>query len=214
MKLLTLATLLATAVTLTACGSAKTPSKANFAKAIDQALAKNCLGVQTPVFASLSNGFPVVIEEMQSGGFKSADQVRDHNARAFAPWEALTQAGLLVATAGPVKRTFGDGTAPGRTYALTDEGRHALKAPDSTTFCAGHTRVKEVIRYTEPSTTMGATVSEARYTTEPVDVPAWATSPALQEAFPDVKAALGDTREHQATLVLTNEGWEAELSPF
>ena len=197
-----------------ACGSSKDASKANFAAAIDKALAERCIALSVGGYNATSSSFPAALEEMQPGMFTSAEHARDRNQAMYAPWEALAKAGLVIGTSGPVKRAFGNGTVPGRTYALTPAGQSALKAQESMTFCAGHKKVKEIVRYTEPGSAMGATVSEARYTTEAVDVPAWARVPAVQQAFPDFKAALDDTRERRASLVLNNDGWEAKLSPF
>ena len=94
--------------------------------------------------------------------------------------DALTEAGLLAATAGPPARGLGAVLlGPGYTFDLTDAGRQAWSAEKG--FCYGRTVVVEVIDYTKPTEAMGATVvqAEARLRHE-VTAP-WAESPVVAE---------------------------------
>lgn len=94
--------------------------------------------------------------------------------------DALTEAGLLTATAGPPARGLGAVLlGPSYTFDLTDVGRKAWSAENG--FCYGRTVVVEVVDYTKPTEAMGATVvqAEARLRHE-VTAP-WAESPVVAE---------------------------------
>lgn len=94
--------------------------------------------------------------------------------------DALTEAGLLTATAGPPARGLGAVLlGPSYTFDLTDAGRKAWSAENG--FCYGRTVVVKVIDYTKPTEAMGATVvqAEARLRHE-VTAP-WAESPVVAE---------------------------------
>jgi hypothetical protein len=176
--------------------------KSTFARAIDIRLAKQCIRVTLNVpFGSTT--FPVSIPD----GDASIRQ-----------YEVLTKAGLLTAVNGWVKPSslFGvipaTQTVPGKIYSLTDQGKQALLDPRSTVFCAGHYKVDEVQQFTVPGNVMGATVSEVTFTYSPSDVPAWTIDNDVQAAFPDLITELAHKRYAHAMLVLTNDGWDADLS--
>jgi hypothetical protein len=115
--------------------------------------------------------------------------------------DALTEAGLLTATAGPPARGLGAVLlGPSYTFDLTDAGRKAWSAEDG--FCYGRTVVVEVIDYTKPTEAMGATVvqAEARLRHE-VTAP-WAESPIVTE--------LAERGEETVSMVLVKKekgGW-------
>jgi hypothetical protein len=94
--------------------------------------------------------------------------------------QALAEAGLLTATAGPQAHGLGAVLlGQGFTFDLTDAGRKAWS--DEKGFCYGRTVVVEVIDYTKPTEAMGATVvqAEARLRHQ-VDAP-WAEAPIVAD---------------------------------
>jgi len=108
-------------------------------------------------------------------------QAHAGNLDGSAHWlQALTEAGLLTATAGPPARGLG-AVLLGQsfTFDLTDAGRTAWSAEKG--FCYGRTVVVEVIDYTKPTEAMGATVvqAEARLRHQ-VDAP-WAEAPIVAD---------------------------------
>jgi hypothetical protein len=108
-------------------------------------------------------------------------QVHAGNLDGSAHWlQALTEAGLLTATAGPPARGLG-AVLLGQSFTLdlTDAGRTAWSAEKG--FCYGRTVVVEVIDYTKPTEAMGATVvqAEARLRHQ-VDAP-WAEAPIVAD---------------------------------
>jgi hypothetical protein len=169
-------------------------NKANFARAIDAYLAKNCIEVDLDDMTPL----PVSIANLDSR---------------HARYDALTKAGLLAATDAQVKPppfTIGSSEilVAGHTYSFTDKGRQALLNPKLNIFCAGHYEVDEIKNFTPPGNLMGETVSQVDYTFSPHDVPNWVSSD-LQTAIPGLAQKFAHHQEAGATLVLTNNGWLA-----
>ena len=108
-------------------------------------------------------------------------QAHAGNLDGSAHWlQALTEAGLLTATANPPARGLG-GALLGQSFNfdLTDAGRKAWSPEQG--FCYGRTVVVEVIDYTKPTEAMGATVvqAEARLRHE-VDA-SWAEAPIVAD---------------------------------
>lgn len=201
---------------MTGCGSAKDANKDNFENAINAQLNESCIGVQFPLnMFSTTTTFPISIQLIQSRR-SDPDQVAKQNAEMLAPYEALVGAGLLAGSDGQVKQTSwgGEKEAPGKIYSLTDAGKKALYKPTSTAFCAGRLKVNEVINFTEPGNAMGVTISQVTYTVKAVDVPAWAQSEAVKSAFPKLANQIENQSERQATLILQNDGWKAEIGHF
>jgi len=226
----------ATAIILSACSSAAdsgeatavpapppnsgrvTPStdvrKITFAQAINASLRKECIEARVPVTPFGGNGpFPVSLSFALPNDAADKEQTERWNRQVSAPFDALVKAGLLTSDEVRVKEPLG-GMGPGRKYSLTSAGRDALLQPNSTVFCAGRYKLREVVQFTEPSIVMGETVSEVGFTFVPVDVPVWASEDAVQMAFPDVARALHAEGEGQARLILSGDHWEAELSLF
>lgn len=203
---------LATVIALSACGSSKDASKANFAKAIDAHYAKDCAAIDfsmgTALFAKFSDGrsYPVSIADAVNAGHPDN--------RMTAPFEALEKAGLLQSTPTEVQAGLFGPKSPGKAYSLTDAGTKALEKPGRSAFCVGHRKVDEVVQFSEPNNGMGQTVSQAKYTYTVVDVPAWASDPAVQAAFPELVEMLKPKHEARIDLVLMNDGWDAQPSPF
>lgn len=72
--------------------------------------------------------------------------------------------------------------------------------------CAGHYKVDEVARFSEPSSALGHTISEVSFTFSPVDVPAWAKDDAVQKAY-RLNSRLAEHAKGTRTLVLASDGW-------
>lgn len=218
MRLSTMLIPAATALLLAGCGSSTSPSKSNFAKAINTALAKNCI-VANPnasiTMAVTGHQYPVGVQEQKavSGMFGGTTQAQadKQNAATFGPFDALVKAGLLTVTTGQVQDAIFHKPVPGKTYALTPAGEKALRSKDGLAFCAGHWQVKEVTNFTEPGKAFtGATMSEVQFTYEAADVPQWVQA-AVSAGFPNLKETIGTPGKGRADLTLTNNGWEAGI---
>jgi hypothetical protein len=208
----TLALALGATLALSACGSSKDASKANFAKAIDTYYAAHCVAIDFPL------GTAWVAKFADGGGFPASvantAETGHSERRPGAPFEALEKVGLLTSKPAEVRAGMFGATMPGKEYALTDAGTKALEKEGRTAFCVGHRAVDEVVQFTEPNSGMGQTVSQAKYTYTVTDVPAWANDPAVQAAFPDLAQRLKPKQEARVNLVLMNDGWSAQPSPF
>jgi hypothetical protein len=178
--------------------SSMSASKGNFTKAIDAQFAKQCITIDL----ESSTSFPVSIANDDAS---------------FARYNVFVKAGLLTAVDSWVKPSTifgiapGTQTVPGKTYSLTDEGRQALRDPRATVFCAGHYKVDEVVDFTVPGNSMGATISRVTFTYSPSDVPAWVSSTGMQAMFPSLAKEPAPKQQGEATMVLKNDGWEAEV---
>jgi hypothetical protein len=212
MQIRNLAIGIATVALLSACGSSKDASKANFTKAIDAHYAADCVAIDfsmgTALYAKFSDGrsYPVSVADAVNAGHPDKSLT--------APFEALEKAGLLSSKPTEVQAGLFGPKSPGKEYSLTDAGTKALAKPGRSAFCVGHRKVDEVVQFSEPNSGMGQTVSEAKYTYTVVDVPAWAKDPAVQAAFPELVEVLTPKKEARIDLVLMNDGWDAQPSPF
>jgi hypothetical protein len=176
-------------------------NKTTFARAINTALATQC--IQVDLHSMGVTTFPAGIPDDQA------------NSQQYA---ALAKAGLLTAVAGQVKRPDVVGVTPpivpGKTYSLTGTGKAALRG-NGVDFCAGHYEVDQVLQFTVPGNAiMGTTVSEVDFTYNARDVPPWATNRDVQSAFPDLTKEIASGQHGSAEMVLTNDGWRANLSNF
>lgn len=218
MRLHTMLVPAVTALLLAGCGSSTSASKSNFAKAINTALAKNCVTANPSANLSMAitdQQYPVGVQEQKatSGMFGGTTQAQadKQNAANFGPFDALVKSGLLTVTTGEVKDAIFHKSVPGRTYTLTTAGEKALRDKNGLAFCAGHWQVKEVTNFTEPGKAMdGATRSTVQFTYAAADVPSW-TAAAISAGFPYLKQTLDAPGKGRADLVLTNNGWEAQI---
>lgn len=201
----------AAALLLAGCGSSTSASKANFAKAINTALANGCITVNPQQGGTMTatNAFPLSAAFAQPSLMMSAAYAKAMNQRMFAPLHALVKAGILTEKDAQVR--FENKMAPGRVYSLTSIGKQARQSQTGTLLCAGHYKVVEVVDYTVPSSGLGETISEVTYTYSPTGVPAWATSEAVKTAFPYFTKRLAPNQKGRATVVLKNNGWSADL---
>ena len=192
---------------LVACNSVRTPNSTNFTSAINQYLAKHgqactSIGREFPI------DIPASVPQSQCG---------------FGPQlSALQQAGLVSETDttavvhGMLDSLRGSAPPqPVRRYQLTAEGQKYFQQVPGTFgqtggLCYGQKAVDSVFKWTDPVTTGGSSQTEVSYTYKIVNLAAWAERADIQQAFPDISAAVsGASKTNQiAGLQLTNEGWQ------
>ena len=194
----------AIAFLISGCSDPKTPNEKNFAVAVQAYLDT------TYPKCYLTSEFPRTVE-WDVGGTKT--QLR-----------ALAKAGLVLEKEGSYEiPTFGGRKrfAPAPAFTLTDEGKKFYKSDavklingkNLGGFCFGKAKVKQVDQFTEPSDMLGMRISRVNYTYEVSDLPAWANSPAIQAAIPELKADVESDKvpiKKLDVLVLTNNGWVHE----
>lgn len=195
-------------ILLAACDSVRKPNAANFTQAINQSLAKHgetctSIGRQFPIdipasFPQSQNGFGPQLTALEGAGLVSET---DTTAVVHGMLDSLR------------------GTAPPqrvRRYQLTPEGQKYFKQVPGAFgqtggFCYGQKIVDSVVKWSDPMTVNGASQTEITYTYRIANLAGWAEQPAIQQAFPDIKAAVDGTSKTSATvgLQLTDNGWEA-----
>lgn len=222
---------------LSGCDSASSASKSNFAKVIAATIAddERCLTIHHTLpqdFTETHLRAPV-----QKGGPPRLERVRPNEIETL---EALTAAGLLHRedrtvmvrdTAGGhelyAMLSFDDRPTIQATlpiYTLSPLGRAVYRQGKehprvgnseirhASEFCFSPGReLVEVLHFTEPAELLGRQSSTVRYTWQLRDVAAWATHPALHQAFRGMDKLVGSTAapaESKAVLVLTTEGWK------
>jgi len=130
--------------------------------------------------------------------------------------DVLVRAGLLSAVSPNGVSPPSAGAQFTVQYALTATGEQAIrKGADSflggMTLCYAHRRITKVTLFTVPAEVLGTTASRVSYQYKLQDVAAWAKSPALQDAFPTIKAALVTPSPNDTDgMVLTDGGWQDE----
>lgn len=212
------------ALALAGCADPKVASKDNFKQAINAYWAKNPLCIDAPdgsfrpVDAKPDDpAFPAYSPAISSAKNAYERQTAMNFAYTLFP---LSQAGLLKVTTKQMKGTYSGSptTAMVDEYTLTDAGKAAFKdtgkrignvsssAHRTGKFCYGTPEVVDIVRYTEPSSAMGQTVSEVSYTYRLKDRPKWSENSALLAKEPLMAAQSGNT-DARDIVVLTNEGW-------
>lgn len=101
-------------------------------------------------------------------------------------------------------------------YAPTSEGKKVIrKGANSflggTDICFAHRKVVKIESFAEPVEVMGIMVSRVTYEYEMSNVEAWAKTPEIAAAFPQIETMLAKS-DHQAAdvLVQTKQGWKHE----
>jgi len=173
------------------CGGKTGANEGNFAAAI------NAYYAQHPE-CFLNGAYP---EEVQVSGDERSDTKID---------DALVSAGLLRREEFTRADTFrGRGTIHYNRYLLTDLGQKTIT---KNLWCYGNRKVEKIVKFTEPAEGLGVKMAEVDYTYSLANIPDWAKSPAVLDAFPNVRRAVSPTEppHDTQTLVLTNQGWEAK----
>lgn len=212
------------AVLVAGCSDPKAASKKNFETAINDWISKNppCLAlpsgsVRAAGRAADAGVFPLYVEVANS----EHPARLENQKKAAAPFEALAAAGLLKGEPAEIEQSgYFAGPQPKLAvvaYTLTPEGEKAFseKGPASRwgstpSFCYGEPSVKEIVRFTEPGDMMGMTVSQVEYSYQLNNLPEWAKSKPMQEAFPQLARDNADTLQDEDVVVLMNEGWVHE----
>ncbi|MBM6549914.1 hypothetical protein [Marinomonas ostreistagni] len=214
-KFTTLAVTAGLAVVMTGCSTTDSADKETFEYAINENLANDCLMLTTR-----DANFPVTVDVPQT----DREQLISVNSTKIEQYDALVEAGLLQVQneQREVMATLEQDahTVSAKTYSLTDKGQQSLKAVHMQNamggvrkgFCVASYKVDEVLEFSEPTETMGQTVSHVHYTMTPTGIQEWGRSPAVQAAFPNVASRLEATRRENATLVLSDEGWVDETT--
>jgi hypothetical protein len=200
---------IAALVFLSACNTARKPSYENFAKVINEYLAKH-----GEACTSIGRQFPIDIPA-------SAQQSQ----YGFGPQlAALQQAGLVsetdtTAVVDGMLEPLRGATPPQsvRRYQLTAEGTkyfHQIPGTFGQTggFCYGQMSVDSVVKWGNPVTMDGISQTEVTYTYKFSNLAAWAERPDIQRAFPDIGTIVGGASKADqiASIQLTNNGWEVE----
>jgi hypothetical protein len=187
---------------LAGCWSKKDASKGNFENVINEYLERNSITI-----SPLRTDFPVTIELPSKDSIGLEMEQENIN-----QYEALVGIGFLEVKNESVEiqsNLFHEEktTVPGKIYSLTEKGKQALDQTNKRGFCVATYEVDEISNFSEPSETMGYTVSHVNFTLSPHNILNWAKDENVVEAFPDLKELLEEHQSQSATLVLMNEGW-------
>jgi hypothetical protein len=129
-------------------------------------------------------------------------------------YDALVDQGLLQRTTAE-KKVFIIGSKQVTNYDISDQGRGAwtidTTQPGFGNFCYGHHTVQS-IDSNSPTTDQPGATTQVAYHASFIGAPSWASTPEIQNAFPQVKADLSTPQSATATLVNTNAGWQMQPS--
>ncbi len=197
---------LAAVLVLAGCHNEKMPNSYNFTKAINQHLVKH--GQECTFFAQT---FPIDVPASelkaesgtapQMGALERAGLVRGNDMTAVIH-------GMMGALGSSAPR-------PVRHYELTDEGRKYLQVKpgvlgQSNAFCYGQEQVASIVKWDEPTTQDGTSVTQVTYIYKFQQLADWAKMPDIGQAFPAIKSTTDQVGTNQVIeLHLTNAGWEA-----
>lgn len=136
------------------------------------------------------------------------------DARETARYNALVDENLLTRSGGD-KKMMVVASRQMSNYDLSPQG-HAewvadARQPGYGNLCYGHRKVL-AIDSNNASTDGTTTTVVYRYTVN--NVPSWAKAPALQAAFPGLRADLSGRQVGQVTLTNTKNGWEVTTAPW
>jgi hypothetical protein len=193
-------------VAFSGCSNEKKPNAANFAKAINQYLAKH--GEECTFFAQT---FPIDVPASElKGQYGTAPQMA-----------ALERVGLVrgsnmtAVIRGMMGALGPSAPRPVRRYELTDEGEKYFQVKpgvlgQSGAFCYGHETVDSIVKWTEPAAMGSYTQSEVTYTYRIADLAPWAKQALVQQAFGDIRTTVSgiSKADETAGLQLTNKRWE------
>ncbi len=197
---------LAVALLLGGCNSAKKPNAANFTNAINQYLTKH--GQECTYFAQ---ALPIDVP---------ASELKDQSGTPT-QMAALEKAGLVrgsdttAVIHGMMGALGASAPRPVRRYDLTDTGRKYFQVKpgtlgQSSAFCYGQEEVDSIVKWDEPTTQDGTSVTEVTYTYKFQQLADWAKQPDVDQAFSAIKSTVEQAGTNQVVEVhLTSNGWEA-----
>jgi len=88
-------------------------------------------------------------------------------------------------------------------YSLTPAGERATSR-----FCYGHRQVTSIDNFTPPEKINNFLQTKVDYHYTVTEVPVWAKTKEIEDAFPDLKKALAGTATGQTTLANAGAGWQ------
>jgi len=193
-------------VMLSGCNSEKKPNTDNFTKAINQYLAKN-----GPACTFFAQTFPIDVP-----AFELKDKAGTAPQMAALEKTELVRGSDTTAVIHGMMGALGPSAPrPARRYDLTDTGRKYFQMKAGTlgqsdAFCYGQEQVDSIVKWDEPTTQDGTSVTEVTYTYKFQQLADWAKQPDVQQAFPAIKSTVEQAGANQVVEVhLTNNGWEA-----
>lgn len=140
-------------------------------------------------------------------------QADTKNASDTAPWDALVDQGLLTRTTAEKTKLIVMSKSVNN-YDLSDKGRGTWKAdpnqPGFGNFCYGKRTVENIVSHTPVAGTQPGVSTVVNYTYTIGNVADWARAAVVQSAYPGVQAKLASASNAQATLVLTDNGWQVQ----
>lgn len=193
-------------VLLSGCDNPKRPSKTNFKHAINAYFEKNgrvCIPIvqKFPLDLAASNLDDRYGTAPELAALEKAGLVHSFNTTAAIK-------GMMDALRGPGK------PRAVKRYELTDQGkkyfqRYSTLFGQAEGFCYGQERVGSIVKWDEPMTQGGYSVTSVTYTYRVDGLATWAQLPNMQRVFPIIKMIIDQTNINQvARLHLTNNGWE------
>lgn len=183
-KALKVAMVAATGTVLAAgCGSARTANKENLAWALnnDYSANQDCLFTKPMPFP-----YEVALNDKLLGETRHK-------------LDALANAGLLERD-----QTIQNGETVSR-YMLTAAG---ASTEGKGRFCYGKRKVTSIEKFTPPVDHDGMSVTKVEYHFVMKNPPSWAKQEPVIEAFPSVAKSMSPEPVDEATLALTQNGWE------
>ena len=126
-------------------------------------------------------------------------------------YDALTDGGLLTRTTGE-KKVLIIASKQVNNYDVSDKGRSDWTA-DSTqpgygNFCYGHRGVTSIDNVASGADNSGNKTVQVSYHYKISDSAAWANTPEMKTAFPDLATALSGPQADNASLTLTGDRWQ------
>lgn len=208
-------------VALMGCSDPKKASEKNFQKVLQAYYDEQ---EHKGVCISLRGTYVSPGEEQKNAILRTADIIaskkRDEERELWDTWESLGMLKLI----GKVDDTPKYNANPSMDYHLyaymfTDEAKKYIvqNKKGSAMLCTGHTKVTEILQYTEPSDAWGATVSEVKYKIVNEDVADWAKNQVIQKNYTDINdhdyfasSKIVLEAERKEVLVLMNDGWKVD----
>ena len=188
---------------VTGCGNPKTPNSSNFKIAINKHLkahGKACVGGfhQFPVDIVRSQAAWQRQDLDRMAAFESAGVVKSSDVMAT-PENSMTHEPV------PVKR-----------FELTESGTKALQqragflGGSFPELCYADESVDSIVKWNEPMTQGGFSMTVVTYTYRLNDVADWARNDRISSLYPEIKREFDGekTQEKTIALQLTNKGWD------
>jgi hypothetical protein len=88
-------------------------------------------------------------------------------------------------------------------YSLTPAGERATSS-----FCYGHRQITSIDHFTPPAKANGFLETQVSYHYTVTEVPVWAKTKEIQDAFPELEKALAGNATGKTTLANAGAGWQ------